>query len=358
MIKFLTRFTGLLLTMFLWAFIVFLMTQTSKGAYIGLLIGAVAFGLAYKFRYYMPRGVAMAGVYVEVWTGELVKQFNDLDQIGWMAGIGDYSQYVNNSVIHLVDVGVDPDVLLNNTTYPIAIQDLGDGDIAISLDKWQTKATRVTDDELYAMSYDIIALKREQHGTAISVNKYQKAIHAMAPAANTTATPVLITTGAATTDGTNRLKLQRTDIVAFKKLCDKAKWPKVGRRLVLCTDHIADLLESDQKFQDQYYNYTTGKIANLYGFEVYEYDSNPYFKVSDKTKLAYGGTPVAGTHNQASVAFVVSEMFMASGATKMYYSEAALNPTTQENLINFRHYFITLPKKQRAIGAIVSGISS
>ena len=53
---------------------------------------------------------------------------------------------VNNDVIHLVEVGVDPDVLINNKTYPIDVQALEDKDIAIKLDKFQTKATTITDD--------------------------------------------------------------------------------------------------------------------------------------------------------------------------------------------------------------------
>ena len=57
---------------------------------------------------------------------------------------------------------------------------------------------------------------------------------------------------------------------------------------------------------------------------------------------------------QASVAFYVPRMFRAQGSTKMYYNEARTNPQTQESLVNFRHYEITMPKKQEAIGAIYS----
>ena len=60
--------------------------------------------------------------------------------------------------------------------------------------------------------------------------------------------------------------------------------PTEGRRLVLCTDHVNDLLLVDQKFKDQYYNYTSGKIANLYGFEVYEYVSCPFFFTTNGLK--------------------------------------------------------------------------
>lgn len=57
---------------------------------------------------------------------------------------------------------------------------------------------------------------------------------------------------------------------------------------------------------------------------------------------------------KASFVFYVPRMFRAQGSTKMYYSEAATNPTAQESLVNFRHYYIVLPKKQEAIGAIYS----
>ena len=112
---------------------------------------------------FMPGGALMEGVFTEVWTGELVKKLNAGLEATFLNGIPDYSTNVNNEVIHLVDVGGDPDVLVNNTTYPIPIQDLEDGDIAIGLDKLQTKATRVTDDELYAISYDKFGSVVERH---------------------------------------------------------------------------------------------------------------------------------------------------------------------------------------------------
>ena len=80
-------------------------------------------------------------------------------------------------------------------------------------------------------------------------------------------------------DGT-RKRITRQDIIALKDKFDKLKVPTAGRRLVLCTDHVNDLLLQEQKFADQYYNYQTGKIANLYGFEVYEFVGNPYYNTS------------------------------------------------------------------------------
>ena len=291
--------------------------------------------------------VLRAGVYTEVWTGELVKALRAGLEATWLDGIPDQSSIVDNDVIHLVEVGVDPDVLINNTTYPIPSQALNDKDIAISLDKFQTKATPITDDELYAISYDKMSRVKEAHANALNDSKFKKAAHALAPQKDSTKTPVIATSGA--DDGTGRKRLTREDIIALKTKFDKLKIPTAGRRLVLCSDHVNDLLTLDQKFAEQYYNYTSGKIANMYGFEVYEFANNPYY-----TTAGVKGALDSTTGYQASFAFYTSRVFKATGSTKMYYSEAATDPQNQRSLINFRHYFICMPKLADAAGAIYS----
>jgi hypothetical protein len=297
-----------------------------------------------------------AGIYTEVWTGEMIKAFRkSAESLGWLSKIKSYDQYVENDVIHFVNLGGDPTVLINNTTYPLGIENLTDADKAVTLDKYQTKATRITDDEVYAISYDKMGGVLERHREALDEKKYNKALHALAPAKHETQTPVLLTTGAARTDGTGK-KILREDIIKLKSTFDAMKVPTQGRILVLCNDHVNDLLESDQKFAEQYYNYSSGKISNLYGFEVYEYQDSPYFTQA-KVKVAFGSTP-ATTDRSASVAFYAPRMMKATGSTKAYLSEAKDDPANQENLVNFRHYFICLPLKNEAIGAIVTAASS
>ena len=300
---------------------------------------------------FMPGGALMEGVFTEVWTGELVKKLNAGLNDSFLQGIPDYSARVDNETIHLVDVGGDPDVLVNNTTYPIPIQDLEDGDIAIGLDKFQTKPTRVTDDELYAISYDKFGSVVERHGDAIQTRKLKKFAHALAPYSHTAKTPIIQTSGE-TDSVSGRKKLTLKDIIALKRAFDNMEVPEGGRRLVLCPDHVNDLLELDQSFRDKYYNYTTGKLMNMYGFEVYTFVNAPYFNKSG-VKLAYNATPTATDH-KGSFAYYVPRMFRAKGSTKMYYSEAATNPLTQESLVNFRNYDIVLPKKMESFGAIYS----
>lgn len=336
--------TGMLLN------VVMAMTMAASvgvDAEVGAGIGAVVPMLLGGF---LPVGV-FAGVFTEVWTGKLVKDLRKGLEASFLAGIPDFSSKVQNEVIHLVDVAGDVDVLINNTTYPIPIQNLEEGDIPIGLDKFQTKATRVTDDELYAISYDKFGVNLERHRESIAKNKIMKAAHALAPYSGTVKTPVVPTSGETDT-ATNRKKMTLKDIVALKRGFDNLGVPTDGRVLVLCPDHVNDLLETDQKFKEQYYNYTSGKIANMYGFEVHTYECCPYYSKAG-VKKAWNATPEATDH-MASFAFYLPRIFRAEGTTSMYYSEASKSPQTQESLVNFRHYFIVLPTRQEAIGAIYS----
>jgi hypothetical protein len=292
----------------------------------------------------------MATVYKEVWTGELVKAVNTAESGSFLETIPDSSQYAENDAIHLVDVGIEPDVLINNTTYPIPIQELPDADIIIKLDKFGTKTTPITDDELYALSYDKISSVKDRHASAISKSKYAKALHAIAPAAHTADTPVIKTTGPVVN---GRKTLLPADVVALKKAYNDMGIDE-NLILVLCTDHVNDLLAADQKFKDQYYNYTTGALMNMYGFVIYTHVACPVF-TSAGAKGSLGSLPTA-TNFKASVSYYKPFVFKATGSTKMYYSKAETDTDYQRNKINFTHRFIAMPKKSKAMGAIMSDI--
>lgn len=297
--------------------------------------------------------VLRAGVYTEIWTGELVKTLRSGLAGTWLDGVPDQSSIVNNDVIHLVEVGVDPDVLINNTTYPIPLQALDDKDIAISLDKFQSKVTPITDDELYAISYDKMARVKESHGNAINDAKFAKAAHALCATENTKTTPVLKTSGDVDKE-TGRKRLTPDDLVEMKRALDNLKVPSENRRLVLCPDHVNDLLLVDQRFREQYnIDRNTGKVGNLYGFQIYEYGNNPVYTTAGKKK-AVGATSDTGEF-QCSFAFYTPRVFKATGSTKMYFSEAQKDPEYQRNKINFRHYFICMFKKADAGVVMTSG---
>lgn len=304
-----------------------------------------------------PQGALREGVYAEVWTGEMVKSLRGQLSGTWLDGIPDQTTLVKDGItIHLTDVGVDPEVLINNTTYPIPSQALDDEDIPISLDKFQTKWTPITDDELYAISYDKMSRVKESHANAIKDGKFRKAAHALCAQKNTDTTPVLKTTGSVD-PATGRLRITTSDLVSLKEALDNLGVPDEDRRLVLCTDHVNDLLRSDQTFKEQYnIDRNTGKIGMLYGFEIYSCGYNPVYTVAGEKKNVGAGAERG--EFKCSFAFYKQRVFKATGLTKMYYSEAATDPEHQRNKINFRHYFITMPKKADAGAVMMSGYDS
>lgn len=294
----------------------------------------------------------MADIYREIWIGELVKQFNLAENATWLNGIPDYSEYVDeNDTIHLVDVGVDPEVLINNTTYPLQITEIIDKDIPIKLDLFETVATRVRKQTLYAISYKKLKNDIEKHKIALMRSKLNKALHAFAPDEDTPKTPVIKTTGA--DDGTGRRMCQRKDIITLKKKFDDAGIPEKDRLIVFTTDHVNDLLMEDSKFDSTYLDHTSGKVKPLYSFEAHSYLESPTYSAAGQ-KRSFGALPKAGD-SKASVAFYKRRAFKATGSTDMSASEAKSDAVNKQNLVSFDNRFIALPTKRDAQGAIRSG---
>ncbi len=323
--------------------------------YVG---AAVANGISLLSGTFMPNGLC-SGVLTEIWTGEMIKAFRTApESLGWYDRIRSYDQYVNNDVIHFTEIGGDPKVLVNNNTYPLNITKLDDADKPISLDKFDTEATPVTDDELHAVSYDKMASVQERHREAIKAGVRSKAIHAIAPDSHVEGkTVVLRTTGEVDTVA-KRKRITPADLIALKAAFDKMGTPNTERILVLCSDHVNDLLLTDQKFKDAYnINQVEGKIARLYGFDIYEYNSTPYY-TSAGNKKQYGAAIQTGDR-QSSVAFHYPSMMKANGSVQMYYSEAKNDPQYHRNLVNFRKWGICLPLKGDCTrGVIVSTVEA
>lgn len=291
-------------------------------------------------------GIALAGLYKEVWTGELVKRFT-LEGT-FLEGIPDYSQHVGNDVIHLVNVGVHPNVLVNNSSYPLPISGRADADIAISLDKLETEATSITKDEVYALSYDKMKVTHDLHREALQEKSADLAIYNFAPASDSEDTPVIQTTGEDNGDSFKRLT--KDDIIKLKKKFDDQKIPKKGRRLVLCNQHVEDLLTLNEAFEKQYNDIREGRVLKMFGFEIYEYADMPLYD-DLFAKKAFGAAP-AGTDRDASVAFYIKRMFKAKGTMDVDYTPRDARNKHEEVSMDVR--FIALPKKLEAIGSIVS----
>lgn len=301
----------------------------------------------------------MPANFAEVWLDRVRQNLTTQDVAPWLDGIpeldtnvlemgsGDASEL---NVIHIPRTSFNPDVLLNNTAYPLAVQAYTDDETVVSLDKYQTKPTSISDDKIIGAAYAVIDPATKSHTNAINTKKYNKAAHAIAPASHTAATPVIAATGAPRIVGGNA-SLTYDDLVTLKEALDTAEVSTEGRRLVLSTAHWNDLLVDRKNFGDKLVNYNTGMPAPMIaGFQLFQYNGNPLY-TSAGVKTAFGAVKATGDR-QGSFAFWTGQIAKKTGLTKQYFKEAKNDPEAQTNLLNYRHYFIAMPFDSKAIGAI------
>jgi hypothetical protein len=295
--------------------------------------------------------------FADVWLNRVIQNLTTQNQAPWLDGISELDTQVAEmgsgeaselNVIHIPRTNFNPNVLINNSTYPIALQAYTDDEVVVNLDKFQTEVTSLSDDKIVGASYNVIDPATKGHVSAINTKKFKKAIHALPPASHTASTPVLVATGTAINGVPT---LQYDDLVALKDALDQDEVAPDGRRLVLCTRHYNDLLRDRKNFGDKLVNYNTGMPAPVIaGFELYQYNGNPLF-TSAGVKKAFGAVKTA-TDREASVAFWTGGVAKKTGMTKQYFTPAASNPRTQSNELNYRHYFIVVPFQAKAVGAI------
>ncbi len=274
----------------------------------------------------------------------------------WLTRVPSKNNWVNNDVIKMNEVGADPNVLINNNTYPIAVAARPDDSVVISLFKYDTENTVVTDDELYALPYDKIGSVQQQHRETLEEFVREHGLHSLAPLTNTADTPIIRTSGPAVGGGGTRKRLISADLVEFKKQLDKLKIPKSGRILVLNPDHIADLLLEDKALEIHYHNHKQGAIVkNYYGFEVYEDIYNPVYEDGTLQKIAFGATGT--TEVGASTFFLAKRTAKARGSVKRYFRDASIDPENRESVIGFRMYMVVIPVTKLGQGAIVDSLA-
>ena len=118
----------------------------------------------------------------------------------------DFTGQVDNDIIHFPSAGIDPDVLINNTTYPIRTIGREDNDNQLPLDKFETENTLVRRPDAIEYSYDKLESVIRQHRATLQASTARKAAHAFAPSADTVDIPLVMTTGA-TVGGRKRMTL-------------------------------------------------------------------------------------------------------------------------------------------------------
>lgn len=286
----------------------------------------------------------------EVWVNQILENF--YHDNSFLKHVTDFSELVDNDKIHIPSSGIDPKVLINNTTYPIKVVNRDDADNAIELDKFETENTLVRRPDAIEYSYDKLESVISQHRSTLQKAVAIKAAHAFAPAADTEDTPVITTTGE-TYNGRKRLCLN--DILTLKERFDDAQIPLENRYIVLQSKHVSDLLREDVKLFKEITDIRDGMPFSFAGFVFYAFPTMPTYRTvsSALKKVAFDAEAEEGDAF-ASVAFCAKEVMKADGEIYMYATID--DPKERGTIVGFDKRFIALPMRNKGIGAIVSTV--
>lgn len=287
----------------------------------------------------------------EVWINQVMEGFYPDDS--FLQKAKDLSEFVENDRLHIASAGIDPKVLINNTTYPIKTVEREDEDCEIILDKFETENTIVRRPDAIEYSYDKLESVIGQHRATLRKSVAMKAIHAFAPAVDTADTPVIQTSGLATN---GRKRLTFADILALKERFDDADVPLADRYIVLHPKHVTDLLLQDMELFKNLTEIKDGKPFNFAGFGFYSFAQMPVYTVEEGvlTKLPFNAVKPENAQF-ASVAFYAEEVMKADGEIYMYSKED--DPGERATIVGFDKRFVALPIRGKGVGAIVSALT-
>lgn len=286
----------------------------------------------------------------EIWVNQLMENF--YPDSSFLEYTKDFSSLVDYNAINMTEAGVDPEVLVNNTTYPIKVTQRVDTPIKIELDLFETENTLVRRPEVIEYSYDQLESVLMGHRNSLRAKTAEKAAHAFAPKADGVFTPVIRTSGE---KAGNRLRMTIEDILMLKERFDDANIPLEGRFLVLNPRHLSDLIIFDVKAFKDIADIVNGEPKRFAGFNILQTSITPLYDDTTGEKMDFAASKTAAT-TFCSFAFHRDEVMKADGDVTMYAKE--YDPEERGTIVGFDKRFIALPIRNKGIGAIVSTLST
>jgi hypothetical protein len=273
-------------------------------------------------------------VFQQIFTDILMEKYRD----GNAAVLNEFTSMdhmVSYNTINLSEIGADPEVVENNTTWPLVPTQRTDSGIAIALSTFDTKPTHITNVEEIETNYDKARSVLDQHVNTLISQFTTSALYNIAPDKTADGTPVSLTSGST---------LTYKDILTLRTKFNKLNLPMDGRVLVLAPEHEEALLAEDVDRYNQIM--VSGQVA---GFKVLTSTGLPTYTVASSaaTKNAKGVT----TGKTASLAFCKSEVMRAMGDINC---QSELRWADYRGwLIGAQARFVALPIRSLGIAAIV-----
>jgi len=325
--------------------VAFIVTAFTGIAPVVTFAVAILGGTALSF---MPQGgMLFAGLLKEIWTDILLEGF--YPKGSFVSEGRDMSALVEYNKIHLAEAGANPEVLIDNTSYPIATSQRTDVAKELALKTLDTTSTIVRNLEAMELAYDKMASVVYGHKQQLLKAVTQLSAWNWTPASNATYTPVIATTGAANTLSMKKIKFE--DILNLMVKYNAVDLPDEGRVLVLNPQHQAELMEQDMNLFKN-----VMATGNLFGFKVFTTSATPVFNKSTGAKVAFGAAAAPATDTYCSFAFQKDEVMKAMGTVEMF--SQFKSPAEKGDIVNFQMRFCALPLRAKGIAAIYSSATA
>ncbi len=274
----------------------------------------------------------------QIWLADVKEDF--YPDSSFLNEATDMSGNVNNDVINLAEAGVDPIVLINNTTYPVNATVPSETPLSLQINTYDTESTIVRNAEVVELAYDKRKLYTSKHQKALRNKFGNHAIHAYAPATGATGTNKILLDAAGTGSIIDLL-------IDAEKHYNEVDASEEDRVIALCPkDQAAMAKESKTLYREIMAK--PGTVA--YGFKIYRYSKTPYYNKTNSAKLAFGAATDANSV-QASVFFLGSEVMKATGTFDFF--DRLKDPDIKGDKFNYQMRALALSIRNKYMGAIV-----
>lgn len=282
----------------------------------------------------------------QIWISMLMEGF--YPNRSFLTRSVDMTAMVEYNKINLAEAGVAPDVLVDNTDYPIETAQRDDIPLELPLHTFDTKNTVVRNVEAMELAYDKMESVVRQHRNVLQAKTAAYAANSWAPQQQKDLTPVMATSGT----GKNRqglTPLSFDDVLAMDAWFRSKDIDPSTMVAVLNPYHLADLMAEDMKL---YKEMLAGN--KLFGFDLYTFSQLPYYNATTGQKVAFG-TSAADTDTQCSLFYCANEVMRADGDIEVFARYK--DPEQRGDLIGFQKRFTALPIRNKYQASIYSAKS-
>lgn len=248
----------------------------------------------------------------------------------------DMTAMVEYNKINLAEAGVAPDVLVDNTDFPVPTASRNDTALELPLHTFDTKNTVVRNVEEMETAYAKMESVVRQHRNTLQAKTAAYAANSWAPTKAADLTPVKPTAGVG--------KISFEDILKMDAWFRSKDIDPATLVAVLNPYHLADLQLEDMRL------YKAMLDSNrIFGFSLYTFSQLPYYNQTTGAKVAFG-TAAAATDVQCSMFYSDQEVMRADGDIEVFAKYK--DPGERGDVIGFQKRFTALPIRNKFQTAI------